>query len=79
MVQEILLSCINLDKQARSGRPKTMDSETEPIEANSVSGTWRISGKLDILQSSVVGYLHVGKSIWNCQTVLLVIKILQKF
>ena len=27
MVEEISLSCKNLDDQAKSGRPKTMDSE----------------------------------------------------
>ena len=43
----------NLNNQARSGRLKTVDSETilQDIEANPVSSTWRVSGKLGISES----------------------------
>ena len=66
------MDCKNLDNQAKSSRPKSMDSEAElhAIEANLVSCTWRVSGKLSISQSSVVHHIHnLGKSIQNCQIV----------
>ena len=59
----------NLDNQTRSFRLKSMNSEAvlQAIEANPVSITWRVSGELDISQSSVVRHDHVlGKSIQSC-------------
>ena len=40
----------NLDNQAKSGRPKTVDSVVvlKAMEANSTSSTWRLSGELGI-------------------------------
>ena len=42
--------CKNLDNQARSGRPKTADSETV-LKAIEASGTRRVSGELKNRQS----------------------------
>ena len=59
----------NQDHQAKPGRPNSMDSEAmlQVIEANLVSSIWRVSGKLDISQSSGVHYLHdLGEIIWSC-------------
>ena len=44
--------CKNLNDQARSGKPKTVNSETalQAIEANRVSSIWRVSGELAISQ-----------------------------
>ena len=60
MFQEILLGLQKPYNQVRSGRPKTVDSEImlQGIEANQVSSTWGVSGKLSIPQSSVVTYIH---------------------
>ena len=60
-----------LDNQARSGSPKTVDSEVvcQAIEANLVSCTWRVSGKFGILQSILIrDLLNLGKRIQllNC-------------
>ena len=54
------LGCKNLDEQAKSGRPKTVDSEAllQVIEANPASYTQRVSGELSISQSTVVCCLH---------------------
>ena len=68
--------CKNLDDQARSGRPKTVDSEAvfQAIEANPKSSTRKVSGELGISQSSVVRRLHdLGKSISelpNCASLI---------
>ena len=72
----------NHDKQARSGRPKTRDSEAalQVIKTNLVSGNWRASSELDLSQSSVICHFHnLGKSIQSCRIVSYVIKILQNF
>ena len=72
------LGCKNLDGQAMSGRLKAMNSKAmlQAIEANS---TWKVSDKLGMLQSSIVCHLHdLGKSIWSCQIVSHITKILQK-
>ena len=66
------LGCKNLHDQARPGRAQTIDSKAilQTIEANMASSTWRVSGKLDISQFSVIHHLHnLGKSIKNCQIV----------
>ena len=68
------LGCKNLNDESRSGRPKTMDSEV--IEANLV----RLSGKLNIAQSTVVCHLHdFCKGIQNCHVLVHITKILQHF
>ena len=55
----------NFDNQAKSGRPKTMDSEA--IRANQINFTWRVLGELIISQSSVVCHLHdLNKSNHSC-------------
>ena len=43
--EKFCLGCKNIDKQARSGRHKSMDSEAvlQVIEANMMSSTWRLS------------------------------------
>ena len=50
----------DLNNQARSDRPKSMDSMAvlEAIEANLASNTWRVSDKLVISQSSVIHHLQ---------------------
>ena len=61
-------SCKNLSNQARSGKPKSVDSNAvlQAIEANLASSSWRVSGKLDTSQSSVVCHLHdFSKNIQN--------------
>ena len=61
--------CMNLSNEARSIKPKTGNSKAvlQAIEANPVSSTQRVSGELDISQSSVICYLHdLGKDIQNC-------------
>ena len=72
MVQEILLGLKNLDDQARSGRPKSVDSKAvlQAIEENMVSNIQRVSGELGISESSVF-----NKSIWNSRIVPHIIKI----
>ena len=74
------LGCKNLNDQAKSSRPKTMDSEavSQVIHANQVSSSQRVLCKLSISQSSVVSYLHdLSTSIHSCQIVSQVIEILQ--
>ena len=61
-------SCKN-DDQEKAGRPKTIDSKAmlQAIEANLLSSTGRVSGKLSISQSSVVYHFHnLNKSIQSC-------------
>ena len=66
------------DDQAKSGRPETVDSES--IEANPASFPRKVSGELDILQSSVDHHLHdYGKHNKNYPLVPHVTKILQNF
>ena len=61
----------NLDNQARSGRPKTVNSEAvlQTIEANPVCLTLRESGELYISQYRVVGHFYYlsAKSIRSCR------------
>ena len=62
--------CKKFEDQARWSRPKSVDSEVglEAKEANPASSTGRVSGKLDILQSRVVGHRHDhSKSIRRCR------------
>ena len=68
--------CKNLDDQASSGKPKTMDSKA----MLQLSSTQRVSGELSISQSSIVSHLHdLDKSISSCQIVPHITKILQNF
>ena len=72
----------NLDDQARSGRRKTVDTETvlQAIEANPASNPPRVSGNHVISQSCVVGFFHdLSKRIWSCWILTHVTKILQNF
>ena len=72
--------CKNLDYQAKLGRPKIVDSEIglQAIEANPMSSTWRVSGKLGTSQSSVVRQLYkFGKRIRSGWIVSHVTKIIQ--
>ena len=76
----VCLGCKNLNNQAKSGRPRSMDSETmlQAIETNLASSTWRVSGELSISQSSLVYYLHdLSKSIHSCQIVPHSIKMME--
>ena len=59
-LKKFCLGYKNLDNQAKLGRSKIVDSKAklQATEANSVSSTWRVSGELDLLQSSVVHHLH---------------------
>ena len=72
----------NIDNQARSGSPKTMDSETMllAIEANLVSSTQSVLRKLNIWRSRVFYHFHnLGKSIQSCWIVPHVTKIFKNF
>ena len=65
------LACKNVDDQARSGRPKIVDSEAvlQALDANLASNPRTVSGELDIWQSNVVGHLHDlhrWKELLNC-------------
>ena len=80
--KKFCLACKHLDNQVSSGRPKTMDSLAMlyAIETNLASGTWRVSGEFHISQSSIVYHLcNLSSSIWRCQIMIHVIKILQNF
>ena len=71
----------DFDRQTRSGRPQTMDSEAvlQVIEANQVSHIRRVSGELSVFKSSMVHHLHkLGKSIRNELAVLRVTKNIAK-
>ena len=73
---------MNLGDKARLGRPISLNSEAvlQGIEANPASNIRRVSGKLGISKSSVVGHIYyLGKSTRSCPTVPLVTKILQNF
>ena len=75
-------SCNNFDSWTRSSRLITSDcvAMLQAREVNPVSSTWRVSDELDISQFSVVCYLHnLGKSVWSCYIIPLVIKIFKKF
>ena len=52
--------CKNLHDQAKLGRPNTMDSEValQATKGNLVSSSQRVSGELDISQSSVACHLQ---------------------
>ena len=72
----------NLNDQARSGKPKTVDSEAllQTMEANPVGNTRRVSGEFSISLSSVVHHLHnLSKSISSSRIVFHFRKILQNF
>ena len=60
LLKKLCSSYKNLDDQTSSGRPKTMESPTmlKTVGGNLVDNSWRLSGELDILQSSVVCQLH---------------------
>ena len=79
--KKFCLGCKNVNNQARSSRPKSMNFKamTQAIEANLVRSPQRVSGELSIAQSNMVGHLHgLGKSIGSW-LVLHIIKILQNF
>ena len=66
-VKAQLITVQNPDHQARSGRPKTVDSKFVllAIETNLVSSNWRASGERGISPSSRVHYfLNLGKNIY---------------
>ena len=48
--RNFLKGCKNVDDQARSGRPKIVDSEAV-LQAIEASSTRRVSGEIDISQS----------------------------
>ena len=76
------LGCHKLDNYTRSDRSKIMDSDSilHEVEANPVNSTWIISGELVIFQSSLVQHLHnLSKSIWSCQIIPCITKILLNF
>ena len=84
MVQEILLGLQKpwLDDQAKSRRPKTVNSVVLllVIQGNPASNTWWVSGELGIPLPSVIHHFHhVGKSIRIFLIVPNVFKILQNF
>ena len=69
------LNCKNLDDQV--SLKLGSEAMLQPIEANLVTSTQKVSGKLSISQFSVVHYLHkLGKRIWSCWIVPHVTKIL---
>ena len=68
----------NLNDQAWSGRPKTIDFEAMFKAINLVSSTMRVSGELSISLSSVVCHLHNrDESIHSCEIVSHVNRVLQ--
>ena len=72
----------NLDNQARSCRPKSMDFKAvlQVLVANPASSSQRVSGKLSISQSWRVCFFHdLIKSIWICWNVFHFTKILKIF
>ena len=76
------LGCKNLSYPVKSGRPKSMDSETifQAIEENLVSSTHRVSGKLNISLYSVVHHFQdLGKTVQSCQIVPHITKISKIF
>ena len=82
MVPKICLDCKDLNNQTVSGRPKTVDIEAmlQPIEVNPANSTWRISGELVILKSSMVCHFHdLSKSIWIYCIGPYITKILENF
>ena len=81
-LQSFCSGCKNLDNQAKSGRPKTVNpgAVLQAIEANTASSTQRVSSELSLLQSSIVDHIHnLSKNIWSCWIVSHVAKILQNF
>ena len=79
-LKKFLLCCKDTDDQARSGRPKSVDSDAilKAVEANPVSVIWRVSGEISIVQFDVVRQLHdLGKNIRCCRKISLITKILQ--
>ena len=76
--KKFCLGCKNLDNQAWSDRPKSIDSKAllKTIE----NSTWRVSGELGISQPRIIHHFHIlCKSIQKTWIVLLIAKILQKF
>ena len=74
--------CKNLNNLARSGKPKSMDSNAmlQVIAANPQSSTQRVSGEFNISQFIVVHFFHDScKSISCWQIELWAMKILQSF
>ena len=80
-LKKFRLSDRNLEDQARSGRPTTVDFEAmlQTIEANSVISIRRVSGELGISQVWVVHLHDFLKSIGSCRIVPPITKILQNF
>ena len=67
--KKFCLACKNLNDQAKSGRPKTIDSGAflQVIEVNLASRTQKVESKVGILQSSVFYHLQdLSKSIKSC-------------
>ena len=58
--KKFCLGCKNLNDQARSERPKTMESEVvlQAIKPNLVISIQRVSSKLNISQSSMVNHKY---------------------
>ena len=72
----------NLDEKARSGWPQSMGSQAvlQAIVVKLASNTWRISGELNISQSSVVCHFNnYSKRIWSCWIMTNITEILQIF
>ena len=81
LFKKFCLSCWNLDDLAWLDRLKITDSEAvlSIRETDPMSSTWRVSGDLCISHSTMVYHFDdLDKSIWSCQTVLHLAKILQK-
>jgi len=62
----------SIEDDARSGRPKAVDSDAlrQAVEANPGTSTRRLSDDLGISQSSAVRHLHrIGKVLKSCRVV----------
>ena len=81
-VKKFCSSRKNLNEQARSDRPKTIESDAvfHAIQANLVSSTRRVSGVFGISKSNMVHHPNnIGKNIRSCQIIPHVSKTLQNF
>ena len=61
-LKKFRLGCKNLDDQATSGRPKSVDPKSVP-QASPVSSNRRVSGEFSISQSGVLHDL-MAKAFW---------------
>ena len=82
MFKKFCSGCKNFSDQAKWRRVKSINFKAvlQTIEANLVSSTWRVSGKLSISPSNWVHHPHnLGKCTKSCWIVPHITKIVQNF